>query len=128
MAILAPTTRTLSAEGYAELYFAHVYPRFGLALTMVTDRDTLFTSKYWTRLAQLVGMRHLMSTAVHQQTDGQSEAVVKAMTQYLRTYVNYAQREWAALLPQAEFCYNATTHAATCEGLVPRLRWESVQY
>ena len=30
------------------------------------------------------------------------------MEQYLRHYINYAQNNWAVLLPVAQFAYNAT--------------------
>jgi len=47
-----------------------------------------------------------LSTAFHQQTDGQTERTNATLEQYLRAYSNYQQDNWCELLPTAEFAYN----------------------
>ncbi len=39
----------------------------------ITNRDKLFTSKFWETLTAELGIKHKMSTAYHPQMDGQSE-------------------------------------------------------
>lgn len=113
MAIFIGTTTNLNAQGFAKLFFEHVYAKPGLPSTLTTDRRSLFMSKCWTTLAQLIGLRHKLSSAYHPQTDGQTEIVNKALGQYLRLYTNFVQNDWADHLPHAEFCYNASPHSAT---------------
>lgn len=113
MAIFIPTVTTITAEGFAELFFKYVYARHGLPSTLVTDRGSVFTSKFWQTLARLVGLKSRLSTAYHPQTDGQSETVNKNLEQYLHIYTDVAQANWSDLLPHAEFCYNSTPHTAT---------------
>ena len=39
MAIFLPCNETINAEGVAQLYFHHVFPRFGVPSKIITDRD-----------------------------------------------------------------------------------------
>jgi hypothetical protein len=54
-----------------------------------------------------------MSTAFHPQTDGLAEKVNSIVERYLRTFAAGNERNWAKLLPLAEFAYNASKHKAT---------------
>jgi len=53
-----------------------------------------------------------MSTALHRQTDGQSEAVNKTITMYLRCLTSGRPCDLLDWLPWAEFCYNLAYHTA----------------
>jgi len=53
-----------------------------------------------------------MSTAFHPQTDGQSEAVDKAIAMYLRCLTGDRPRDWLDWLPWVEYCYNTAYHSA----------------
>jgi hypothetical protein len=77
---------------------------------LVSDRDKLFTSNFWTALMQHLGVKHKMSTSYHPQTDGQTERLNQTLEQYLRCYVNDRQDNWISLLPLAQIAYN---HAPT---------------
>jgi hypothetical protein len=54
-----------------------------------------------------------MSTANHQQTDGQSERTIQTLKQYLRMYTSKAQDNWDEFLSHAEFAYNSSKSAST---------------
>lgn len=54
-----------------------------------------------------------MSTAHHQQTDGQSERTIQTFKQYLRTYASNAQDDWDELLCHTEFAYNLSKSTST---------------
>ncbi len=54
-----------------------------------------------------------LNTAFYPQTDGQTEGQNSVFEQYLRSYVNYQQDDWASLLALAEFAYNTAVHSST---------------
>ena len=56
----------------------------GLPMGVVSDRDTVFTSKLWSKVMRLLDVSQDMSTAYHPQTDGQTERVNQVLEQYLR--------------------------------------------
>jgi hypothetical protein len=56
-----------------KLFFKHIVKYWGLPLNIVSDRDARFTSKFWTTLFKLVGMKLLKSSSYHPQTDGKTE-------------------------------------------------------
>ena len=85
----------------------------GLSDTLVSDRDPVFTSHFWRRLLELCGIQANRSTAIHPQTDGQTERLNSVLEQYLRIYTDYQQSDWASLLPLAKFSYNNSRHFAT---------------
>jgi hypothetical protein len=60
----------------------------------------------------MTGVQLRMSTAFHPQTDGQSEAVNRTITMYLRCITGDRPRAWLEWLPRAEYCYNTSFHSA----------------
>ena len=112
-AIFIPTTKSMSAPDVATLFLQHVIRAHGLPEILVSDRDPVFTSHFWRRLLQLLGIRANRSSAFHPQTDGQTERMNSVLEQYLRMYCDYQQTDWASLLPLAEFSYNNSKHSAT---------------
>jgi RNase H-like domain found in reverse transcriptase/Reverse transcriptase (RNA-dependent DNA polymerase)/Integrase zinc binding domain/Retroviral aspartyl protease len=73
----------------------------GIPRTIISDRDKLFTSNYWTTLLAMIGTKRKLSTAYHPQTDGQTERTNRTMKTYLRIYSNQKQDNWVSLLPMA---------------------------
>jgi hypothetical protein len=53
-----------------------------------------------------------MSTSYHPQTNGQTERVNQCLEMYLRCVVHDNPKQWANLLPLAEFRYNTTHHSS----------------
>ena len=80
---LVPTTTTVTARGVMWLILREVVRLHGILESIVSDRDTKFTSIFWMELHRLVGSKLLMSTMFHLQTDG---AMEQAIDQYLRYY------------------------------------------
>ena len=54
-------------------------------------------------------MKRRLSTAFHPQTDGQTERQNQVLETYLRIFTNEEQKNWASLLPFAEYAYNAAS-------------------
>ncbi|KAI9041724.1 uncharacterized protein KD926_006623 [Aspergillus affinis] len=58
-----------------------------------------------------------LSTVYHPETDGQSEAAVKGLKNYICAYVNFAQDDWVDYLPVAQFTTN--DHVSETTGMTP---------
>lgn len=78
---IIPTTTTLTAEKFADLFFKHWYCENGLPLEIISDRDKLFLSRFWRELHRLTGIKLKMSTAYHPKSDGASEWTNKMVIQ-----------------------------------------------
>ena len=108
-----PVKVTIDALGQAEVIINLVIWHHGLPNSIVTDKGSLFTSKFWSSLCYFLGVKRRLSTAFHPQTDGQTERQNSTMEAYLRAFVNFEQNDWARLLPMAEFAYNNAKNAST---------------
>ena len=103
----------IDAAQLADKLIDEVFSKFGVPWLIVSDRGSIFTSKYWRTFCYHWRVKRNLSTAFHPQTDGQTERMNQNLECYLRCYVNYQQDNWAELLPSAEFAYNQSVHAAT---------------
>jgi hypothetical protein len=101
-----------TAQGVAQVFLDTVVKLHGAPKTIVSDRDKVFTSSFWTHLFQLMRVKLLFSTAYHPQTDGQTERVNQCLEQYLRCAVHDHPHKWRQWLALAEFWYNTTYHTA----------------
>ena len=78
-----PVKVTIDAPGLAEVIIDVVVRHHGLPDSIVTDRGSLFTSKFWSLLCYFLGIKQRLSTAFHSQTDGQTERQNSTMEAYL---------------------------------------------
>lgn len=113
MAHFAATTIQVTAPGLAQLFFDNVFRFHGMPKTIISDRDSRFTSLFWKYLLKLMDTKLSMSTAFHPETDGQTERTNRTLEQMLRNYVSYRQDNWDELLTAAEFAYNNAKQAST---------------
>jgi transposase InsO family protein len=91
----------------AELVFEHVYKLHGLLKYIVSDRDSLFTSIFWKRLHELIGVKLKMSSAYHPETDGSIERANRTVTEMLRQCTGPKQKDWVSKIPAIEFALNS---------------------
>ena len=96
-----PNTKEL-----AQIYIKYVAYYRGLPRSIVTDRGSTFISTFCREICKAWGTNLRFSTAFHLQTDGQIEKFNAVMEQYLQSYVNYLQNDWAERMPLAEFAAN----------------------
>ncbi|KAA3461274.1 DNA/RNA polymerases superfamily protein [Gossypium australe] len=59
-----------SLQKLAKLYVAEIVRLHGVPVSIISDRDPRFTSRFWKALHQVLGTRLDFSTAFHPQTDG----------------------------------------------------------
>ena len=73
-----------SLNKLAELYIREIIRLHGMPISIVSDCDPRFTSKFWSSLQEALGTRLRFSTAFHPQTDGQSERAIQVLEDMLR--------------------------------------------
>ncbi|KAG8490535.1 hypothetical protein CXB51_013654 [Gossypium anomalum] len=56
----------------------------GVPISIVSDRDLRFTSRFWKKLQDALGTKLHFSTAFHPQIDGQSERIIQILEDMLR--------------------------------------------
>lgn len=114
---IRPIRMDMTAEGFAKIFFDHWYCENGLPLNIISDRDKLFISKFWSELHRLTGVKLNMSTSYHPESDGASERTNKTVNQLLRYEVDRNQKGWVNALPHIRFAIMNTENAST--GVTP---------
>ena len=64
-----------TAEQLAHIFKDRIIRYHSIPKLIISDRDKLFTSNYWTTLLAAIGTKKKLSTAYHPQTDRQTERV-----------------------------------------------------
>ena len=85
----------------------------GTPKIIVSDRDPIFTAKFWTKLFSCLGTQLAHSASYHPQFDGQTEILNKYLEGYLRCFVSDKQTHWVKWLTLAEWWYNTSFHTTT---------------
>ncbi|KAD7117082.1 hypothetical protein E3N88_04350 [Mikania micrantha] len=99
-------------EAALRSYVKEVASRHGVPISIISDRDTRFTTNFWKSLQKSLGARLNMSTAYHPQTDGQNERTIQNLEDMLRACVVDFGNSWETHLPLVEFSYNNSYHTS----------------
>ncbi|KAL0556811.1 hypothetical protein IC582_005328 [Cucumis melo] len=106
-----PGKSTYTASKWAQLYMSEIVRLHGVPVSIVSDRDARFTSKFWKGLQAAMGMRLDFSTAFHPQTDGQTERLNQVLEDMLRSCALEFPGSWDSHLHLMEFAYNNSIQA-----------------
>ncbi|KAL0291840.1 UNVERIFIED_CONTAM: Transposon Ty3-G Gag-Pol polyprotein [Sesamum radiatum] len=104
-----------SLDKLAELYVAEIVRLHGVPVSIVSDRDPRFTSRFWGSLQKALGTKLHFSTAFHPQTNGQSERTIQTLEDMMRACTMEFKGNWDDHLPLMEFAYNIV--------FIPALVW-----
>ncbi|KAA3487887.1 reverse transcriptase [Gossypium australe] len=107
-----PVRSDFSFERLAELYISEIVRLLRVPLSIVSDRDPIFTSRFWKKLQEALGTKLHFSTAFHPQTDSQSERIIQILEDMLRRCVLEFNGSWEQYLPLTEFAYNNSFQAS----------------
>jgi len=102
----------LSRPYRSQAYVDNIYKLHGLPMSIISDRDKIFTSQIWRELFRLTDTQLMMSSSYHPQTDGETERVNQCVENFLRCSVHACPKQWSKWLALAEFWYNTSYHSA----------------
>ncbi|GKC91077.1 putative reverse transcriptase domain-containing protein [Tanacetum coccineum] len=71
-----PMREDYKMDRLVRLYLNEIVARHGVPISIISDRDSRFTSRFWQSMQEALGTWLDMSTAYHPQTDGQSERTI----------------------------------------------------
>nr|GEW88591.1 reverse transcriptase domain-containing protein [Tanacetum cinerariifolium] len=91
-------------------YLNEIVDRHGVPISIISDRDSRFTSRFWQSMQEALGTTLDMSTAYHLQTDGQSERTIQTLEDMHRACVLDFGGSWDIYLLLVEFSYNISYH------------------
>ena len=114
--ILEPMAK-IGAEEVAWTFIRTVFRRHGLPYAIVSDRGTQFVGQVWSTICKHLKIVRRLSTAYHPQTDGATEKANSTVEAYIRAFASYDQKNWARLIPVAEYALNG--REATSTGVSP---------
>jgi hypothetical protein len=103
---------TYDITDVARVFVSEVIHFHGIPKKIISDRDSGFTSRFWTSLQSALGTQLNLSTTYHPETDGKTERVNQVMEDMLRMYVMDNQTQWEKYLPLVEFAYNNSFHSS----------------
>ena len=83
LAHFLPVRIDYSMDRLAELYVDEIVRLHGVPLSIVSDRDPRFTSRFWKELQSALGTRLNFNTTFHPPTDGQSERLIQVLEDML---------------------------------------------
>ncbi|KAJ1694535.1 hypothetical protein LUZ63_011233 [Rhynchospora breviuscula] len=107
-----PLSHPYTAASVAQVFLDNIYKLHGLPVSIISDRDPIFTSQFWRELMHKLGVQLNLSTSYHPQTDGQVERVNQCVESYLRSMVFHQQKKWVRWVPLAEYWYNTNFHSS----------------
>ena len=102
-----------SAPIVAKIFMDNVYKLHDLLTSIVSDRDTMFLSKFWKEMFSIQGVNLLYLSVYCPQTNGQTEIVNKYVENYLRCMTGDNPNQWARWLLLAKWWYNMNFHSST---------------
>ncbi|KAL0545979.1 hypothetical protein IC582_015883 [Cucumis melo] len=108
---------TYTASKWAQLYMSEIVRLHEVPVSIVSDRDARFTSKFWKGFQTATGTRLDFSTAFHPQTDGQTERLNQVLEDMLRACALEFPGSWDSHLHLMEFAYNNSFQATI--GMAP---------
>ena len=105
--VAVPCSKTLDAQGLADMYLERVVPIMGLPQEMFSDQDHLVTAEFFKELCSLSGIAMKQSTIKRPQSNGRAERAVRVVVESLRQWLlKMTSKNWAQLLRLAIWASN----------------------
>ncbi|GJR22501.1 putative reverse transcriptase domain-containing protein [Tanacetum coccineum] len=112
----------IKTERLARLYINEIIARHGVPVSILSVRDSHFTSRFWRSLQKALGTQLNQSTAYHPQTNGQSEHTIQTLEDMLRACAVDFGGNWDTHLLLVEFSYNNSYHSSETTDKVVQIK------
>ena len=109
--IFVPTVRN-DAETAASAVFEEWVCKFGFPMTIQSDRGTHFSSQVFKMLCELNGMRHVMGSTGHAQSQGCVERQNQLVNQ-VRALCNNDIDKWPGAMLRIQYAHNVAVNEST---------------
>nr|GEZ44780.1 retrotransposable element Tf2 [Tanacetum cinerariifolium] len=107
-----PIRKDYSISKLAETFQQEIVRLHGTPSAIVSDRDPRFASRFWKGLQKSWGTRLKFSTAIHPQTDDQTERTIQTLEDMLCSYALEWTGNWDDYIWLVDFAYNNSWHAS----------------
>ena len=94
-----PVRTDYSLDKLAELYISEIVRLHGIPISIISNRDPRFTSRFWGKLQEVLRTQLNFNTTFHPQTDGQYERVIQVLEDMLRSCVIDYEGSWDRHIP-----------------------------
>ncbi|MCH80066.1 hypothetical protein A2U01_0000828 [Trifolium medium] len=107
-----PLSHPYNAKEVAEMFIKDIVRLHGFPSSIVSDRDNVFLSTFWSELFKKAGTHLKYGSAYHPQSDGQTEVVNRCVETYLRCLTGRKPKQWPSWLSWSKYWYNTSYHAS----------------
>jgi hypothetical protein len=104
---------TFTLERLAEVFIKEMVARHDVPVSIVFDRDTWFTSRFWKKFREAMGTRLNIRMAYHLQTEEHFERTIQTLKDMLRACIVDFGGSWDNYLPLTEFSYSNSYDVST---------------
>ena len=86
-------TKKINVFDLEQLLIKEIFLRFDSSEDIVTNRDSVFTSAFWSQVCYQMKMKRRLSTVFYSQTNNQIERQNQILKHYLRVFYNEQQND-----------------------------------
>jgi len=101
--------KAISVKDLIYTFLRIIVANHKLSDEIISNKDKLFTLKFWKFLMNQLEIHHKLLTTYHSQMNEQIKRMNQTLKQYLKCYINYKQNDWIQLLSIAQLTFNNTT-------------------
>ena len=118
---ILPTRKNAGAQHDYQLFYDEIVCKHGRGVPseIVSDRDAIFSSKYWRGMQEKLGTTIRMSSARTQSTNGAAERSIAVIEEIMLMYLNYKMDNCLSITPQIMWAINNSPSDALSEGRTP---------
>ena len=110
--VVAKALPTCTAQEAAQ-FIVETALTFGVPSQILTDNGSHFRNQLFQSLSNILGFEHILATAYHPQTNGQTERWNATMRPKLLVLCQNNEAKWDDFLPGVIHAYNTSRHAST---------------
>ena len=101
------------ATTVAKAFFNSIITRFNIPKILITDNGTNFTSKLFSEVCKMLGVKKIHISPYHPQANGSLERSDKPLGEYLRSFAKEDGSNWDQWLSTTMHVHNNSVHTST---------------